>query len=140
MLSDAVFYFIKIHAYRSEPLFGVIANNRTELNELGRVAADEWIQLFNKSNGIELDCWLLFPDRLEGILSVEDPLVSRGYAARNEKPRLLSSFVASYKAAAATRINLIRNNPGGLVWQRGYQERRLTDTTTLNRVRQLLLR
>lgn len=133
------FYLIKICTCNNEALFGTFDNNHIELNSLGQIAADEWIRSSHPYRGLELDQWLIRPSHLEGIVSIREPLSSRGSIMTNQKPRLLSSFVASYKAAAAKRINLLRNAPGGLVWQRNYHERLIPDETVLQRIRQFLL-
>ena len=140
VLTGAVFYLIKIYTHDHKALFGTIANGQRELNDLGQIAADEWDRSSCAYRGIELDEWVVLPDHLEGIVGIQEFSSSKGYATQGSKPRLLSAFIAGYKAAAAKRINLLRNAPGGSVWQRNYQERLIPDKAALGRARQMLLR
>lgn len=140
VLKEAAYYLIKLYTHDNESLFGKVSDGHIELNGMGQIAADEWVRSSHAYRGIELDQWLILPDHLEGIVCIREPLSSRGYAGQSNKPRLLSSFVASYKAAAAKRINLLRNAPGSSVWQRSYQERLIPDEAVLSRVRHLILK
>ena len=137
-MADAVFYLIKLYTHDNEALFGGVADGNLELNALGQIAADEWQHSSRACHDIGLDAWLILPDHLVGIVSIQEDKRSQGYVIPNRKPRLLSSFIASYKTAAAKRINLLRNAPGSSVWQRSYHERLIPDRTALSRVRQML--
>jgi hypothetical protein len=113
------------------------------LSDYGVIIADEWVRSAANRKGIELDQWLVTPDTIQGILFVQmtfspwfgQPLVGN---SPSQKPWLLSSFIASFKAAAAKRVNLRRNQPGQPVWQRNYQEHPITDARALTRVREHL--
>ena len=99
------------------------------------VVAEEWIRSAANRKGVELDLWTVLPDGIEGIVILNTaalPISSRsfsGYGAE-QKPWILSSFIASFKAAAAKRINLRRNQLGEPVWQRNYQEQFIPDEAT----------
>jgi REP element-mobilizing transposase RayT len=138
VLAEPEFYLIKLYAHNHESLFGEIENGYLKLNEMGQIAADEWLQSASTYSSLVIDEWIVLPNRLEGIVSIREVSVSGRYSGQSGKPRLLSSFVASYKAAAAKRINLYRNLPGGAIWQRSYQERFIPDDAVLQRVRQML--
>ncbi|MEB3267527.1 MAG: hypothetical protein VKJ09_03215 [Leptolyngbya sp.] len=137
--SGAAYYLIKLATHENQPLFGAVVDGRVELNGLGQVAADEWLRAAQTNRGIALDHWEMTENQLQGIVIIREPVVNSPYAhSFSTKPRLLSSFIAGYKAAVAKRINLIRNHPGSPVWQRSYQERLLPDPVVLQRVRQML--
>ncbi|MEM0980166.1 MAG: hypothetical protein AAGH78_07810 [Cyanobacteria bacterium P01_H01_bin.58] len=133
-------YHLKIYAFENQELFGVMTDGLFELGGVGQIAADEWIRSTHACKNIDIDAWLILPDHLQAIVSILDAPTSPSYGIRNRKPRLLSSFIAGYKAAAAKRINLLRNAPGSPVWQRSYQERLIPDEVALQRMRQLLLK
>ena len=138
VLAEPDFYLIKLYAHNHEPLFGEIEDGNIKLNDLGQIAADEWIRSASTYSTLKIDQWIMLPNRLEGIVSIHEPSVASRYSTQGGKPRQLSSFVASYKAAAAKRINLFRNLPGGAIWQRSYQDRFIPDEAVLQRVRQML--
>ncbi|MEM9090791.1 MAG: hypothetical protein AAGC93_18840 [Cyanobacteria bacterium P01_F01_bin.53] len=99
---------------------------------LSQIVADELL-FAAKHRGISLDQWVIVPDAVHALVFVRenrpDPEVVTG------KPRLLTSFVAGFKAATAKRINLIRNQPGSSVWQRSYNEQLVEDEFMLMRLR-----
>ena len=49
-------------------------------------------------------------------------------------PKSLGAVVGSFKSAVTKRINIIRNNPGGPVWQRNYYEHIIRDEADYLRI------
>ena len=140
---NTAFYHVHLLTYQEEFLFGDVLGEHTQLNPSGQIAADEWKQVATAhQRDIELDLWAVLPNGMRALIAVvnTDVQTKSAYSLRQNppKPRALSSFVAGFKAAAAKRINLVRGVPGAPVWQRGYQEQRIDDPTTLVRIRQLL--
>lgn len=139
VLAEAGFYLIKLYTHNHDSLFGDVHNGCLELNGIGQIAADEWLRSAQAYPTLGLDEWIILPNRIEGIVSIREASEPRRYGESAKlKPRLLSSFIASYKAAAAKRINLLTNAPGSTIWQRNYQERFIPDDLSLQRVRQML--
>ncbi|MFK8184038.1 MAG: hypothetical protein AB8B99_11740 [Phormidesmis sp.] len=103
---------------------------------LTQIAADE-LSLISQYQNIDVDQWVIFPDGLHALIHVKHQNPD-GHAT-SSKPRLLTSFVARFKAATAKRINLIRNQPGSPVWQRSYKEQLVQDELTLSRLRKRII-
>ncbi len=142
-LPRTAFYLVRLTTYDHQALFGTVVDGQLCLSDLGRVAADEWHRASKGVRGIELDCWEISAHQIQGIVAVRELPGSQGYGMGDSgkgsvKPRSLSAFIAAYKAAVAKRINLLRDCPGSPVWQRSYQEQKLTDINTLQRVRSML--
>lgn len=136
-------YLIKLHAHNQEHLFGSVQRGEICLNDIGHIAADEWVQSSRNRQEIELDGWVVLPNCIQGIIVVKSKTAMReaaGYdqVRQAQKPRSLSAFVAGFKAAAAKRINLLRNNPGLPVWERSYRERLLHTPALIDHTRQSL--
>lgn len=136
-LPEAHAYLIRILTYQQQPLLGHLHNGQLSLNDNGTIVADEWIRSANSRRGLELDSWTILPHEIQGIvileatsLPISSPVLAG--ALSGQKPWILSSFIASFKAAAAKRINLRRNQLGETVWQRNYQEQFIPDVATLN--------
>ncbi|NJL45256.1 MAG: hypothetical protein HC922_04900 [Leptolyngbyaceae cyanobacterium SM2_3_12] len=109
-------------------------------NEYGTVVADEWVRAGANRPGIQVDRWQVTPSSLESIVLLQsNSAIGIGSGCLSllpgQKPWLLSSFVASFKAAAAKRINLWRNQPGQPVWQCGYQGQIIPNSTRLTQMR-----
>ena len=135
--SAAHAYLIRILTHYQQPLLGYLRNNQLCLNDYGTIVADDWTRSANNRKGLELDTWTVLPNGIEGIVILNTaalPISSRGVTGDGvgQKPWILSSFIASFKAAAAKRINLRRNQLGEPVWQRNYQEQLIPDEATLN--------
>lgn len=136
---ESTYYLIKLATHDNQALFGTAIDGRLQLNTLGQVAVDEWLRAAQANRSIVLDHWEVAANQLQGIVMICEPVSNNAYTpGMSRKPRLLSSFIVGYKAAAAKRINLIRNHPGSPVWQRSYQERLLPDVMVVQQVRQML--
>jgi REP element-mobilizing transposase RayT len=114
-----------------------------------QIAVDELL-LAAEHSGITLEQWVVLPNALHVLIALQDyrhdGLGERSRSAfqRNRKafqgdrsttkPRILTAFVARFKAATAKRINLLRNQPGSLVWQRSYSEQLIEDNLMLSRL------
>lgn len=141
MADDQAHYLIKLYAFNHKALFGAYQGNSIILTPTGQIVADEWVRSALHHQNIELDNWLVMPDHVSGIVVLKSyggGIGSRSLQPTLEstKPRLLSFFVAGFKAAAAKRINLLHNQPGRPVWQRSYDEQLISDVVTLDRLRQ----
>lgn len=137
-------YLIRLSLQSPLLQLGHYDENAFYLTDYGNIVADEWVRLATNRKGITLDQWTITPDSLQGIVFVQIPpsTISRAglaSAISGQKPWLLSSFIASFKAAAAKRINLRNNQPGQPVWQRSYQEHLIDDSeNALNEARDRL--
>ncbi|MBD0336907.1 MAG: hypothetical protein ICV62_15565 [Cyanobacteria bacterium Co-bin13] len=133
-------YVVKLQTYGNEALFGDLTKGSIILSPMGQIVADEWVNASRNYRDIKLDRWIVMPSYLRGIVLLPaqaGELASHTLQApaASGKPRLLSSFVAGFKAAAAKRINLHRNHPDLPVWQRNYSETFIPDEVALQRIR-----
>lgn len=96
-------------------LFGAVADGSIELSPAGRVVQVEWLRTAFLHPAVRLDAYVVMPDHFHGILLLDG----------SETTGSLRAIVAGFKAGSALRINQLRGTPGGVVWQRGCQERPL---------------
>ena len=106
-------YRITLRTAGRARLFGTLANGRIELSPAGRVVQVEWLRTAVLRPAVRLDAYVVMPDHFHGILLVDG----------SEAGGSVRSIVAGFKAGSALRINQLRGTPGGVVWQRGCQER-----------------
>lgn len=137
-------YLIKLSTFQKQPLLGNYEQGSLRLNDCGQIVADEWARSAANRKGIVIDEWIITPNRLDSIVFLQVPLTATAdlpdWAEHlgSPKPWMLSSFIASFKAAAAKRINLRLNQVGQSVWQRNYDEHLITNEARLSQLRQRL--
>ncbi len=133
-------YFVTVCTKGQELLFGNVSDGDVELNEFGRIAAEEWLQSARIRDEIELDAWIVMPNHVHGIVIITDEH-SRGdrpVAPSGPRSRSLGAMMAGFKSAATKRINSIRCAPGASVWQRNYYEHVIRNQSVLYRIRQYI--
>lgn len=150
--SQSGVYSLTICTHERQRLFGEVRQGQMILNQIGKIAAQEWLSSASIRREIELDAWVIMPDHLHGIVIIDDgggnsqtlsedrkmtDESSGGVAHR--KPRSLSSFVAGFKAAVTKRIKLLCESPHPAVWQRNYYESIVRDERHLNNIRRYIV-
>jgi hypothetical protein len=143
-------YLVELSTVQAQPLLGDYEQGNLRLNDCGLIVADEWVRAAASRKGIDIDVWSITPNRLQSIVFLQVPVtpianltgclakdLNRGLdgSLASQKPWLLSSFIASFKAVAAKRINLRLNQVGQAVWQRNYDEHLITDEASLSKLR-----
>ena len=68
-------YFITICTHQHSCIFGDIIDGQMHLNEMGRIAADEWLQTAVIRQEIELDEWGVMPNHFHGIVFIVQTVV-----------------------------------------------------------------
>jgi REP element-mobilizing transposase RayT len=146
--SQPGFYFLTICTYKRQCWFGEIKNDRVNLNQIGKIVAEEWINTPKIRSNFLLEEWVIMPNHLHGIVIINENLNLLGdrnvseqktfgdgnrdiLDARNaplrQEPNSISSFVAGFKSAVTKRINLLRDNREIPIWQRNYYESIIRD-------------
>jgi putative transposase len=136
-------YFITIVSYNRHCLFGWIRNRKTELSELGKIVAEEWLKSFEMRSELFCDSWVIMPNHIHAIVQIDrqkntGKTVERKNSPAGElfrPPKSIPSFVAGFKAAATRRINLHRKTPGLKVWQDRYYDHIIRDIPGYEKIR-----
>ncbi len=161
-------YFVTLCTYQKQCWFGEIRNSQMHLNQIGKIAAQEWLRTSQLRPEFQLDEWIVMPNHLHGIVLIKDGIrldkndelragdvnsnilgirdaKSNNLGARDaplhrqQKPNSLSSFVAGFKSAVTKRINLLRHNRDLSIWQRNYYESIIRDEKHLSHIREYIL-
>ena len=146
--SSAGAYFITLCTHHRECIFGEIMDGAMHLNPYGLIVASAWKQSSVIRQEIELDEWVVMPNHVHGIVvithnssGVPDIAGANGRLPppiSPMKPRSISSFMAGFKSFTTKRINILRDTPGNVVWQRNYYERIIRDERALNNIRRYI--
>lgn len=135
---EATLYYVRLKTHGSSRLFELpesqaeYSDSSVLVSSHARIVADELLLSAADHKGISLDQWAVVPDALHALICLQD---YADQALKIGKPRLLTSFIAGFKAVTAKRINLVRNQPGSPVWQRSYKEQRMADELMVSRLR-----
>jgi len=115
-------YFVTICANQDEPIF--------ETPELRTILTETWESLPNRFMGAILDEFVIMPDHVHLIISLEGNV---------EKPTTLSAVMGAYKSLTTVAwIKHIRATGlecQGIIWQVRFYERRIRDTQELEQTR-----
>ncbi|HEV7669699.1 MAG TPA: transposase [Thermoanaerobaculia bacterium] len=132
-------YFVTIVTIGRELLFGEIVDREMRRNEYGEVAAACWAEMPHHFSNVVADIQVVMPNHVHGIVTIESGTFRFAKPFDPAAPRIASgslpAIVRSYKAAVSRRINALRENPAGQVWQRNYYEHIVRDQGSLEAIR-----
>ena len=141
----AGWYFVTINTHRARPWFGVIVNGKMILNEMGRLAEEEWRKSASIRPGIVLDECVIMPDHMHGLVRLPEGRqgpqgrdASRPYAC-GAASGSLGALVAGYKAAVSRQAR--RRGLAGAddeVWHRNYWDVIVSDAQALANIRRYI--
>jgi REP element-mobilizing transposase RayT len=157
--SQAGAYFVTICTLNRDCLFGESINEGILLNKFGDIAHDEWLKTAAIRKEIDLDEFVVMPNHVHGIIVITDNVGATRWVARHDDDPgdggdgnrathrvaptgpgtgTIGAIMGQYKSIVTKRINMIRINPGGPVWQRGYFERVIRDHRELAAIREYI--
>ena len=120
-------YYITIVTYQRQHLFGEVVNSEMELNELGKIAHDEWFKTAELRPYVELfeDDFVVMPNHAHGIIwIVNNKNIVGDNIEKFGKPvaHSIPTIVRAYKSAVTYAINKLQNQRGAVLWQSNYYE------------------
>jgi len=129
-----------------EPLFGRVVEGRIELEDAGRIVAEEWQRIPSLAPGARLDAFAVMPNHIHGIIRLGEPAWGRAGRGRRHRPRCgrrsdtaaLGAIVSQFKATSTRRINALRGPGRGPIWQPGYRDLAIESEQELDAVRRLV--
>ena len=103
-------YWITLCTQSRRPLFGSLNAGAIDLSPAGRIVQQEWLRTTRQRSGLELDCFVIMPDRLQAILWVAEKPESwaERVTGRRRRAGTLASILDGFKIAGigASRSNL----------------------------------
>jgi len=136
-------YFITIVTHERACLFGEVMNGEMELNEMGQIARQCWLDIPKHFGNAAVDAFVVMPNHIHGIIVIHAGATHASPLPLPPRPRgpqrqSIASIVGSFKSATAKRINALRGTPAAPVWQRNYCEHIVRNDDALQRIRQYL--
>lgn len=97
------------------------------MNRIGNIVNDHWFQLPGRFNGIQLDTFVVMPNHIHGIITIEESFPDQA----------IGKMIGAYKSLAANEyLKLCKSNnlPIEKLWQRNYYEHIIMDEEDYYRV------
>lgn len=130
-------YFVTICTQNRIHFFGEISNRKVHLSAIGQTAQQYWAEIPNHFEGVYLDEYVIMPDHIHGILTIDRPFSSGTNQFAPLKPGSLPTIVQSYKSSVTRWCR--KNQFEQFAWQPRFHDRILRDETALNRVRMYIV-
>ena len=141
-------YFVTICTHKRSCLFGDIVDGEMQLNDIGFVVRQCWLEIPSHFPHVALDAFIIMPNHIHGILWIVETPETVG--AKNCSPlppsstqhlrgtsKTIGSIVRGFKIGV---IKLARRNTGtNIVWQRNYYEHIIRNEEDLNTIRRYIM-
>ena len=132
-------YFVTICTQNRVCLFGEIINEKMVLNEMGKIAHEEWGKTPRLRKNIKIHEFIIMPNHMHGVIEIVDV---GAYCIRPQTPtgvcntplqqeqdnrfqspaQTLGAIIRGYKSAVTRQINELRGTRNIPIWQRNYYE------------------
>ncbi len=147
-------YFITICTHNRDHLFGMVANDKMQLNVYGEIVLDEWQKTASQRPNLDLDSFVVMPNHVHGIVvimgnsDIENrtqhaaslpQTLSNNAIAKPIRSGSLSAIMRGFKSAVTKRINEERCTPSAPVWQERYHDHIIRNEIQLNKLREYIL-
>lgn len=133
-------YFVTICTHERRCLFGTITEGVMSLNACGTIVTECLQAIPVHFPHVTLDAFVVMPNHVHGMIIIHEPVGAQHAAPLDLKthphvvPGSLAAVVRSFKSASTKRINLLRETPGNVLWQRNYHEHIIRDEADENRI------
>lgn len=118
-------YFITICAYKGMSVFGRVVDGQMELNPLGRIAHQAWLDLSTRNTYIQVEPFVVMPNHVHALIWIRTEAAEGDTAREYGKPVAgsIPTLVNAYKGAVTKMANNARLTPGPSLWQRNFYDR-----------------
>ncbi|MEX1190796.1 MAG: transposase, partial [Brumimicrobium sp.] len=104
--SSIGWYFVTINTKNRQCIFGEIHNSQMQLNELGLIIYDEWLNTMAIRDNIVLHEFIVMPNHIHGVIEIQRSKGARNVIGKFRSPsETLGAIVRGFKGAATKRVN-----------------------------------
>ncbi len=149
--SQAGLYFVTICCDGRQHRFGSIEDGKMITNEYGTIAHNEWWNLAERFESVEMDVFQIMPNHIHGIIAIgtdvgaslaDAPIGADAPIRAGASPApTVGDIVGAYKSLVANGCLKIYKSNGqmmGKLWQRNYWEHIVRNEQELFRIRQYI--
>lgn len=162
--SNPGMYFVTICTQNFVEWFGVVNNEKMDLNKMGEIADSCWTKIPNHFPNVELDEYIIMPNHIHGIIGINDisrdadhnesnyEMKSRTNSRRDvacnvstsnrmskisPKPNSLSTIIRSFKSAVTKLIRKCHNP--NFAWQPRFYDHVIRNENSLEKIQNYIL-
>lgn len=114
--------------------FGKVRSNRMNLNHIGNICKNYWMEIPEHYPEADLDLFVIMPNHVHGIIIIDQLDVQAGYAPL--KRHSLGNIVGSFKSSVTQKIK--KDGNANFKWGRRYHDRVIRDEKELYRIRRYI--
>jgi len=135
-------YFVTICVDSRECVLGSIdETGEMHHSSLGRIARKSWQWLATQYNYLMLDCFVVMPNHVHGILIITDDEPNQGDSVKGgsrtapTRRKPLGRLVGAFKTVSTKSINQELDTPGEKFWQRDFYDHIIRNDKELSSIR-----
>ena len=115
-------------------------DNNFELSPIGKIIEQQWNNIPNHYEHINLDEYVIMPNYIHGILIIETGMDASRQTRADARPApTVSDIIGSFKSRCAVEyLRYIKNNNlnmSGKIWQRSFYDHVIRNERSLNAIR-----
>jgi REP element-mobilizing transposase RayT len=141
--SSAGAYFITAVSHQRLNIFGSIRQEIMNLNPIGKIIDNAWLEIPNHFPYVTLDAYVIMPNHLHGILQIKSGGVRLSSPLHTAPIRMspqpikrqpLGMIVGSFKSAVTKHVHQAGFLTQQPIWQRNYFEHVIRDDEDYERI------
>ena len=156
--SSRGYYFITICVKNRIHALGYVNNGKMILSKQGQIVQEQWNDLINHYNDIELDAFVVMPNHVHGIIIVTSvgaihvgaiPVVGAIHELplRRQQPTpihiirrkmLIPKIIGRFKMQSSKKINDCQNTNGQPFWQSRYYDHIIRNENSLYKIQRYI--
>jgi putative transposase len=149
--SNPWWYYVTICTKNHEEFFGKVVNEKMILNELGKIAEEEWIKTKEIRKNVDLDYYVIMPNHFHGIIIINGEEVET-HRVRLKKGNIdngdacdaslrtvkncLSDIIRGFKSAVTKKAR--ENGFNDFTWQARFYDRIIRKERELYNIRKYI--
>lgn len=158
--AQAGLYFVTICTNDRKHLFGEIINGEIQLNLLGKIAQQEWINTTEIRKNCTLGAYIIMPNHMHAIISIDYVIKQSENKSDFKSPsQTIGAIIRGYKGATTKKIKeIIRSSTGELqfaptdkgfapaefdlsksIWQRNYYEHIIRNDRAFSKIENYII-
>jgi REP element-mobilizing transposase RayT len=144
--SDGV-YFITICTKNMLHYFGRVIDQKMELNEIGKLAAQYWAEIPNHFSFVEMGSFVVMPNHMHGTLIINKAGINASHLNpdktpgqqrfRNPESGSVSSIVGSYKSIVTKQVRLLFH--AEFAWQPRFHDHIVRNPESFERIQNYII-